>query len=158
PTRPSARRASARSTARAASRAWCRSRCGSCSECGALRSTFEFTNAPRRDEPGGVRQRKRSAPRPEREVGRTYSPRQHRAVTSARRTLLLLVLGPALLFCCARSRPAVRNVLLISIDTLRADHLGAYGFPRPTTPNIDAVAREGVLFKNVHTPVPMTLP
>jgi arylsulfatase A-like enzyme/Flp pilus assembly protein TadD len=36
--------------------------------------------------------------------------------------------------------------------------LSAYGFPRPTTPNIDAVAREGVLFKNVHTPVPMTLP
>jgi arylsulfatase A-like enzyme/Tfp pilus assembly protein PilF len=50
------------------------------------------------------------------------------------------------------------NVLLISIDTLRADHVGAYGFPRPTTPNIDAVAREGVLFKDVHTPVPMTLP
>ena len=36
--------------------------------------------------------------------------------------------------------------------------MSAYGFPRPTTPNIDAVAREGVLFKNVHTPVPMTLP
>jgi arylsulfatase A-like enzyme/Flp pilus assembly protein TadD len=36
--------------------------------------------------------------------------------------------------------------------------LSAYGFLRPTTPNIDAVAREGVMFKNVHTPVPMTLP
>jgi arylsulfatase A-like enzyme/Flp pilus assembly protein TadD len=36
--------------------------------------------------------------------------------------------------------------------------LSAYGFPRPTTPNIDAVAREGVLFKSVYTPVPMTLP
>lgn len=71
--------------------------------------------------------------------------------------LLLLVLSPALL-SCSRSRPAIRNVLLISIDTLRADHVSAYGFPRPTTPNIDAVAREGVLFKNVHTPVPMTLP
>jgi len=41
---------------------------------------------------------------------------------------------------------------------MRADHLSGYGFPRPTTPNIDAVAREGVLFKNVYTPVPMTLP
>jgi tetratricopeptide (TPR) repeat protein len=50
------------------------------------------------------------------------------------------------------------NVLLISIDTLRADHVGAYGFPRPTTPNIDVVAREGVVFRDVHTPVPMTLP
>ena len=36
--------------------------------------------------------------------------------------------------------------------------MGAYGFPRPTTPNIDALAREGVLFKDVHTTVPMTLP
>ena len=57
-----------------------------------------------------------------------------------------------LLLSCSRRRPAIRNVLLISIDTLRADHLGAYGFPRPTTPNIDALAREGVLFKSVHTP------
>jgi choline-sulfatase len=71
---------------------------------------------------------------------------------------LFLVASACLLPSCSRPRPKVRNVLLISIDTLRADHLGAYGFPRPTTPNIDAVAREGVLFKNVHTPVPMTLP
>jgi choline-sulfatase len=78
-------------------------------------------------------------------------------VTSARRAFVLLLVASGLL-SCSRSRPAVRNVLLISIDTLRADHVSAYGFPRPTTPNIDAVAREGVLFKNVHTPVPMTLP
>ena len=71
---------------------------------------------------------------------------------------LLVLLGAGLLSSCSRSRPAIHNVLLISIDTLRADHVSAYGFPRPTTPNIDAVAREGVLFKNVHTPVPMTLP
>jgi arylsulfatase A-like enzyme len=40
------------------------------------------------------------------------------------------------------------NVVLISIDTLRADHVGAYGYPRPTTPNIDALARRGVVFEN----------
>lgn len=74
------------------------------------------------------------------------------------RLLLFLVLGPGLLLSCSGPRPAIRNVLLISIDTLRADRVSAYGFPRPTTPNIDAVAREGVLFENVHTPVPMTLP
>jgi arylsulfatase A-like enzyme/Tfp pilus assembly protein PilF len=79
-------------------------------------------------------------------------------VTSSRRRVLLVLLGPALLLSCSRSRPAIRNVLLISIDTLRADHVSAYGFPRSTTPNIDAVAREGVLFKGVYTPVPMTLP
>jgi len=72
--------------------------------------------------------------------------------------VLLSLLGPWLFLSCSAPRPVIRNVLLISIDTLRADHLSAYGFPRPTTPNIDAVAREGVLFKNVRTPVPMTLP
>lgn len=51
-----------------------------------------------------------------------------------------------------------RNVVLISIDTCRADYLGCYGYARPTTPNIDKVAAQGVVFKNVITPVPMTLP
>ncbi|HET7294543.1 MAG TPA: tetratricopeptide repeat protein [Vicinamibacteria bacterium] len=59
---------------------------------------------------------------------------------------------------CVPHRPAIRNVLLISVDTLRADHVGSYGFPRPTTPRLDAVAREGVVFANAYTPVPVTLP
>ena len=43
--------------------------------------------------------------------------------------------------------PAARpNVLLYVIDTLRADHLGCYGYPRPTSPRIDRFAREGTLF------------
>ncbi len=40
------------------------------------------------------------------------------------------------------------NIVLISMDTLRADHVGAYGYKRPTTPNIDALAEKGVLFEN----------
>ena len=52
----------------------------------------------------------------------------------------------------------VRNVVLISIDTCRADHLSCYGFKRNTTPHIDAVAREGVLFQQALTPVPLTTP
>ena len=39
------------------------------------------------------------------------------------------------------------NVVLISLDTLRADHVGAYGYPRPTTPNIDALAAQSVVFE-----------
>ena len=40
--------------------------------------------------------------------------------------------------------------LYIDIDTLRADHLGSYGYHRNTTPNIDAIAAEGVRFENVY--------
>lgn len=49
------------------------------------------------------------------------------------------------------------NVVLISIDTLRADHLGCYGYPRPTTPNIDKIASEGVRFKNTISQAPYTM-
>ena len=59
-------------------------------------------------------------------------------------------------------RPArvsgIRNVVLISIDTCRADHLSCYGFSRPTTPHIDAVARDGVVFRQALSPVPITTP
>ncbi len=43
------------------------------------------------------------------------------------------------------------NIILISIDTLRADHLSCYGYKRKTTPNIDRIAEEGVLFKNAYS-------
>ena len=52
----------------------------------------------------------------------------------------------------------IRNIVLISIDTCRADHLSCYGFTRKTTPNIDAVAEQGILFENVMAPVPLTFP
>lgn len=57
-----------------------------------------------------------------------------------------------------RSEPSPRNLLLISIDTLRADHLSSYGFPKETTPHIDALAAEGARFEDVVSPVPLTLP
>jgi arylsulfatase A-like enzyme len=44
--------------------------------------------------------------------------------------------------------PRRPNVVLYLIDTLRADHLGAYGYPRPTSPHIDAFARDATLFRN----------
>lgn len=50
------------------------------------------------------------------------------------------------------------NVLLLTIDTLRKDHLGAYGYRLPTSPAIDRLAAEGVLFTDAITPVPMTAP
>lgn len=56
---------------------------------------------------------------------------------------------------CSRSRP---NLVLITMDTTRADHLGAYGYERAETPNLDALASEGFLFRQHLTPVPLTLP
>jgi arylsulfatase A-like enzyme/predicted Zn-dependent protease len=76
--------------------------------------------------------------------------------------LVLLVFAiPGVLLmtgCTSGSKPKVRNILLISIDTCRADHLSCYGYPRHTTPHIDQLAAEGILFEKVVTPVPMTLP
>jgi arylsulfatase A-like enzyme len=54
--------------------------------------------------------------------------------------------------------PAPRNVLLFTLDTTRADHLGCYGHAAAKTAAIDALARRGVLFEQARTPVPMTLP
>jgi arylsulfatase A-like enzyme len=42
------------------------------------------------------------------------------------------------------------------VDALRADHVGAYGYPRPTTPNIDALARQGAVFDSAYCPTPHT--
>jgi choline-sulfatase len=48
------------------------------------------------------------------------------------------------------------NVVLITIDTLRPDHLGAYGYRRPTSPRIDALAARGALFERAYTFWPKT--
>jgi arylsulfatase A-like enzyme len=50
------------------------------------------------------------------------------------------------------------NVILISIDTLRADHLSSYGYPRKTSPNMSVLAKDGVLFKNAISQAPWTYP
>lgn len=50
------------------------------------------------------------------------------------------------------------NILLISIDSLRSDHLGSYGYERDTSPVIDGLAREGALFRTVVSPTSWTLP
>jgi hypothetical protein len=48
------------------------------------------------------------------------------------------------------------DVVLITVDALRADHLGAYGYGRPTTPAIDALARGGIRFEHAYCPTPHT--
>jgi len=84
----------------------------------------------------------------------------------------LLIIGPVLGGCSGPDRSdtagpempaqdgAARptNVVLISIDSLRADHLGAYGYERPTSPRIDRLALAGVVFENAFSTTTWTLP
>jgi len=70
---------------------------------------------------------------------------------------LLGLLGRASAEEVSASPAAVRRVLLITIDTLRADHVGAYGGP-VATPAIDALAAEGALIEGAFTPIPSTGP
>jgi choline-sulfatase len=65
-------------------------------------------------------------------------------------------LGNAGLGSAAAGPPT--TVILISIDTLRADHLGAYGYRPSQTPNMDAFADQGTLFAHADSQIPLTLP
>jgi arylsulfatase A-like enzyme len=62
-----------------------------------------------------------------------------------------------LVISCGQKAPTT-NLVLIGVDTLRPDHLGCYGYDRATSPNIDRLAEGGVLFENVMSPCPWTLP
>jgi arylsulfatase A-like enzyme/Tfp pilus assembly protein PilF len=57
-----------------------------------------------------------------------------------------------------QAAPPPPSVLLVTIDTLRADHVGAYGASRAETPTLDALAARGVRFDTVIAPTPITLP
>jgi arylsulfatase A-like enzyme len=64
----------------------------------------------------------------------------------------------ALLLAGAAPRQAPPVIVLVSIDTLRADHLGAYGYARPTSPFLDELASRGTLFEEAVVPLPATGP
>jgi len=73
--------------------------------------------------------------------------------------VLAVLALPAVLFAEAKPRRIDGpNILLITIDTLRADHLSCYGYPLRTSPNIDKLAGEGVRFQNAYSPIPLTGP
>ena len=69
---------------------------------------------------------------------------------------LLAALLP--LLAAVACTPSIDRVVLISVDTLRADHVGCYGASRAHTPTLDAVARRGVRFDAAVSPAPPTLP
>ncbi len=72
--------------------------------------------------------------------------------------LLLLVLSLFAAAGCGRGPAAPPNILFISVDTLRRDHLGCYGYERETSPRIDRIAGNGVLFENGVSTSCWTLP
>jgi arylsulfatase len=86
----------------------------------------------------------------------TRGRRGARLATAAALALLALGAGIGL---HAASRPAAgtTNVVLITIDTLRPDHLGAYGYPRPTSPHLDALAAESRVFHHAYSHGPATV-
>lgn len=81
--------------------------------------------------------------------------RQVRRVTAVG---ILLLVGPFRVEPCAQPAPDSPNVLLITIDTLRADHLGTYGYSLQTDPNLQKLAEEALVYRDVTTSVPLTLP
>jgi arylsulfatase A-like enzyme len=69
-----------------------------------------------------------------------------------------LLAALALLAGCAAEPPARPNVLLVTLDTTRADRLGLYGYARPTSPNLDALAAESVVYEVAYSTSSWTLP
>jgi arylsulfatase A-like enzyme len=68
--------------------------------------------------------------------------------------VVLVVAGG--LFWYSQQAPKKPNVVVVLIDTLRADHLGHYGYARPTSPNLDQFARENVAYRYAITAAPWT--
>jgi len=76
-----------------------------------------------------------------------------------RRFALVAVCLSLVVWLAWRRREPVRpNLLLITLDTVRADRCSAYGHRRPTTPTLERLASEGVLFEQAYAPLPATLP
>lgn len=71
-----------------------------------------------------------------------------------------LALAALLLGACSRAPEESRkpNLVIIALDTLRPDHLGCYGYARDTSPNIDAFAKDAVIFEHAETAAPWTAP
>jgi len=75
-------------------------------------------------------------------------------------SLTFLLSAASVLSAAPPARPAepVPSILLITLDTTRADHLGAWGWPQARTPHLDALARRGTRFVRCDTAAPLTLP
>jgi choline-sulfatase len=105
------------------------------------------------------------SPKWERRRGKSVALRLSFLFVARRASLAACAVVAGLVSACVRSSssapsaaPAARNVLLVTIDTLRADRVGAYGSLRGATPNLDRLAARAVVFEKAFTTAPLTLP
>src|SRR6266496_3743452 len=75
---------------------------------------------------------------------------------NSRFTLAFCILAATIATAQVRAKPSPPNVFLVTIDTLRADHVHCYGYDRIQTPVLDALAADGVRFTQAFTPSPIT--
>jgi arylsulfatase A-like enzyme len=80
-----------------------------------------------------------------------------RALGAALAALALALIGAGLWLALRPRAPRRPNVVLITIESLRTDHVGCYGGARPTTPELDALAQEGVVYERAHAVTSWTL-
>lgn len=71
---------------------------------------------------------------------------------------IVLLVGILIAGCSGKAVLPGVNIILITVDTLRADHIGCYGYGLGLTPHIDRLARNGTLFLDGYASVPLTLP
>jgi arylsulfatase A-like enzyme len=76
----------------------------------------------------------------------------------ALKIVLIVVLSLFLLQCSAEKKKRPKNVILITLDTHRADYVSAYDPEKSKTPNIDFFARQGILVENCYSLIPITAP
>jgi len=89
--------------------------------------------------------------------GRSASA-DRRTVRLALAIAVLATVAFAVTFCAHPPAGARPNVVLVTIDTERADHTSTYGYPHPTTPHLDALAADGAVFTAAYTAIPTTGP
>ena len=108
------------------------------------------------------------------QIARMLRGRELQALAIFRRTVVILIFGALLIGIAGaswdygRERYLIRNlppaksgapnIILITLDTLRADHLSSYGYRRVTTPNLDRMAKSGLIFENAFSNSSWTLP
>ena len=72
--------------------------------------------------------------------------------------LCVAIIVSMVMFLTLRSGHTPLNILVITLDTTRADRIGCYGYAEAETPHLDSLAQRGIVFERAYAPAPMTAP